>query len=260
MVQLRTADPAGAPPGWVLRSVARCQAGPGEAYDRPQHDHHTIELVEAGRGSVRVGDESATCGPGDAYILPAGVDHVIAADPRDPWRKLFLNCTGPLLDQLRAAFGLGDRCIFPGAAIGAPLRRLLTFDGPDEALQLRAAPALAEILGIMRASLVDALPPAVAAAKRFIDANLERPIKVADAAAAAACSEGHLSRQFKAALARGPGDYLIARRMELAKALLDTTAEPIKAIAERLCYHDGFAFSHAFKAATGLSPSAWRGR
>lgn len=258
IAQLRTVDTSVAPPGWTLLCVARCQARPGERYDRPDHDHHTIELVEHGRGEVRVGDQRATCGPGDAYLLPAGVGHEIVADRHSPWRKLFCNCTGPLLDQLRAAYGLDGCCIFPGAAIAGPLRRLLTFDGPDEALQLQAAPALAEILGIMRASRSEALPEPVRAAKAFIDANLERPIRLADIAAAAACSEGHLSRLFRRALGRSPGDYLIARRMALAKALLDSTAEPIKAIAARLGYRDAFAFSHAFKSATGRSPSAWR--
>jgi len=50
VVQMRAVDPDGAPPGWTLRCVARCQAGSGERYDRPDHDHHTIELVERGRG------------------------------------------------------------------------------------------------------------------------------------------------------------------------------------------------------------------
>ena len=260
MIQMRAVDPAGAPPGWTLRCVARCQARPGERYDRPDHDHHTIELVEHGRGTVEVGDESATCGPGDAYLLPAGAGHVISADRKQPWRKLFCNYTGPLLDHLRTAYGLGGRCIFPAAAIGGPLRRLLTFDGTDAALQLQAAPALAEILGILRTSLDPGLPPVVDAAKRFIDANLERPIRLADIATAAACSEGHCSRSFRAALGRSPGDYLIVRRMELAKALLGSTAEPIKAIAARLCYRDAFAFSHAFKVQVGCAPSTWRRR
>jgi AraC-like DNA-binding protein len=46
--------------------------------------------------------------------------------------------------------------------------------------------------------------------------------------------------------------------MELAKALLDTTGESVKAIAERLGYRDSFAFSHAFKAVVGAAPSKWR--
>jgi len=57
-----------------------------------------------------------------------------------------------------------------------------------------------------------------------------------------------------------PGDYIITQRMALAKSLLYSTGDPVKAIAARLGYRDTFAFSHAFKKSVGEAPTLWRSR
>lgn len=257
---LRSCDPAGALPGWCLRCVARCQGLRGQIFDRPQHAYTSFEFVEAGFGMLTVAGQTAELGPGDAFILPQGIDHRIVCDAVEPWRVLFIDCFGPLPAQLRAAYGLENTHIFPGAAIAQPIRNLLNFVGDDEALQERAGTIIHEILAKLHANVTKApdWPEFVIRAKAYIDANLESAVGMADIATHVGCSKAHLSRNFHRYVGSPPVDYLIARRMDLAKALLDTTGEPIKTIAERLGYRDTFAFSHAFKTAVGVSPSQWR--
>lgn len=249
-----------APPGWSLRCVARCQGKPGQVFDRPDHAYTSIEYIEYGYGRLTIGGKEQQLGAGIAFILPRGVDHIIRCDDHRPWRVLFLDCEGDLPDQLRAAYGLLDRYIFPGAAIAQPIRNLLNFVGDDSELQLRAGQIIHEtIAGLHASTRTDPdWPGFVLRAKSFIDANLEGGIKLADVADHVGCSTAHLSRNFRRYVGQPPGDYLLNRRMDLAKALLDATDEPIKAIAQRLGYNDAFAFSHAFKALVSLSPSKWR--
>jgi AraC-like DNA-binding protein len=258
--RFRGCDPTGAPPGWCLRWVSYAQGVPRLVVNRPKHAHTSFVYIDAGYGTVSIAGREARLGPGDAFVLPQGMDHRLVYDDLDPWRMLFLGCSGSLPASLRLAYGLEDIFIFPGAAIAQPMRNLLNFTGSDAELQLRTGQVLHELVIKLHASIRNdpGWPEIVTRAKAFIDANLESSMRLADIAAHAGCSEAHLSRSFRSCIGSPPIDYLIARRMDLAKALLDTTGEPIKAIAERLGYRDTFAFSHAFKSVVGSSPSQWR--
>ena len=55
-----------------------------------------------------------------------------------------------------------------------------------------------------------------------------------------------------------PGGLLLRMRMEEAQRLLALTDEPVQKLAERFGYASPFAFSTAFKRATGLAPRAFR--
>lgn len=260
VLRFRSCDPGQAMPGWSLRCVARCQGLPGQIFDRPRHEYTSIEFIEAGTGTLSVRGQTYRLGAGDAFILPQGVDHRIVCDDIHPWRVLFLDCTGTLVAQLNEAYGLGEQCVFPGVTIAQPIRNLLNLVGDDAALQARAGLTIHEVFALLHAAIRRApdWPEFIIKAKAFIDANLESTFRLADVANHVGCSEAHLSRQFRRHVGTPPGDYLITRRMELAKALLDTTGESVKAIAERLGYRDSFAFSHAFKAVVGAAPSKWR--
>lgn len=256
----RTCDPAGGLPGWTLRCVARCQGLPNQIFDRQRHAYTSIEFIESGYGTLTIGGSENRLGPGDAFILPQGLDHKIVCDAAQPWRVLFLDCFGRLPDQLRSAYGIEHRYIFPKAAIAQPIRNLLNFVGDDVALHVLAGQVIHEVMAKLYANVTATpdWPDFVVRAKAYIDTNLESALRLSDIAAHAGCSEAHLSRSFRRCIGNPPVDYLIARRIELAKALLDTTGEPIKSIANRLGYRDSFAFSHAFKSAVGTSPTQWR--
>lgn len=257
--RFRSCEPSGAPPGWCLRCVARCQGRVGQVFDRPRHAYTSIEFVEAGSGTLTVRGETRKLVAGDAFILPEGEPHRIVCGESHPWRVLFIDCNGPLPGQLMAAYGLTD-AIYPRTCIAQPLRNLLQFAGPDAELQIRAGLAMHEIMAILQRSIrtVPPWPALVVQAKIFIDAHLESPLRMPDIARHVGCSEAHLSRLFRQHLGSPPGDYIITQRMELAKALLYSSGESVKAIAARLGFRDAFAFSHAFKKAIGSSPSAWR--
>lgn len=260
--RFRSCEPSGAAPGWCIRCVARCQGRPGQTFDRPDHAYTSIEYVESGFATLSIGTETRRLGPGDAFILPQGEAHRIVCDSSNPWRILFIDCTGPLPRQLMDAYGLGETRIFPKTSIAQPIRNLLHFVGDDPDLQIRAGQVLHEIVAILHRSIrtVPDWPEMVVRAKVFIDANLECSLRLEDVARHVGCSEAHLSRSFRRCLDVPPGDYIITQRMMLAKSLLYSTGEPVKAIASRLGYRDTFAFSHAFKKVVGSAPTFWRSK
>ena len=56
----------------------------------------------------------------------------------------------------------------------------------------------------------------------------------------------------------GPGDYLIAYRLNRAKELLLTTEASVNDVAKAVGYEDPLYFSRIFKKKTGFSPTAAR--
>jgi AraC family transcriptional regulator len=92
-----------------------------------------------------------------------------------------------------------------------------------------------------------------------IDQRLDQPLDLASLAAVAHFSPYHFHRLFAAWTGETLGDYLRRRRVELAASRLE--AQPrlsVLQVALAVGFGSGEAFSRAFKARFGCSPSAWR--
>ena len=71
-------------------------------------------------------------------------------------------------------------------------------------------------------------------------------------------SRRKLERHFKSALGMTPADAFLHLRLSHAKFLLDTSSQPVTAIAAETGFCDGPHFSKVFRSHTGQSPTAWR--
>lgn len=100
--------------------------------------------------------------------------------------------------------------------------------------------------------------PVVRRLESFVVANLERQVSTDEMARATATSPRTLARRVESALGTTPGRF--AQRLRVARAvhLLETTREPIDAIAARVGYADPAAFRRVFARETGEAPSARR--
>lgn len=93
----------------------------------------------------------------------------------------------------------------------------------------------------------------------FIDTHYDRPLNLQTLAANFAYSGSYLSSLFASRYALSPLDYLLALRIEKAKALLAEDPEAtVQEIAGRVGYSDPLYFSKQFKKAVGRSPSEFR--
>lgn len=87
-----------------------------------------------------------------------------------------------------------------------------------------------------------------------------RPVSVADLADRIGLSESRLRTLFREAAGIPLGHYIRNYRINRAMGLLRTTTLPIGEIAEEAGFASSQAFSRTIKAATGLSPRAYRVR
>lgn len=92
----------------------------------------------------------------------------------------------------------------------------------------------------------------------YIDAHLAGSIRNRDLAAAAKLSCGYFCQSFKDSFGCPPHSYILRRRVERAKELLETTVTPLSQIALDCGFADQSHFSRIFRRVTGEAPRLWR--
>jgi len=83
-------------------------------------------------------------------------------------------------------------------------------------------------------------------------------LRIADLAAAAEVSPGHLTRTFKKTTGRTVHQFVAEARLARARLLLRETQLPLKQIAAQLGFGTPSSFSLAFRRATGTTPAQYR--
>ena len=95
-------------------------------------------------------------------------------------------------------------------------------------------------------------------AKYYISQHLTEELTVANIAASLYITPNYFSRLFKRITKEGCNEYIVRKRIEKAKSLLETTSLKTGRIAMMVGYRDTNYFSLAFKKHTGKSPTKYR--
>jgi AraC-like DNA-binding protein len=94
--------------------------------------------------------------------------------------------------------------------------------------------------------------------EQYIAEHFDRCISLSELANVAGLSRMHFAAQFRAATGYRPREYLLHHRVEHAKILLATTAQPLAEIALAVGFSTQPHFSTVFKRISGQSPARWR--
>ncbi|MGI5238271.1 helix-turn-helix domain-containing protein [Dactylosporangium sp. CA-139066] len=89
-------------------------------------------------------------------------------------------------------------------------------------------------------------------------ARLDRPLTVEDLARRANVSSRHLTRQFRAAMGTTPLQWLLTQRIRRAQELLESTDEPVDAIAAATGMGTATTLRRHFGRTVGVSPAEYR--
>ncbi len=92
----------------------------------------------------------------------------------------------------------------------------------------------------------------------FIEANLDRKLRLADLVTAAGTSQSHFSHAFLTATGQSPYRYLVHRRIERAQALLMTGDASLTDISKQCGFNRSHQFSVMFKEIVGVPPKRYR--
>lgn len=99
---------------------------------------------------------------------------------------------------------------------------------------------------------------ALARAMDYIDRHIGDNLSLSDIAASACISRFHFARLFRVSTGRSPMEYVLARRIALAKAQLARGPQKISATAASLGFFDQSHFTRTFRRMTGYSPREFR--
>ena len=100
----------------------------------------------------------------------------------------------------------------------------------------------------------------IAKCQSWIAENYEQDTPVAAMARLSGLAERSFTRRFTRATGMSPMEYIHTLRLEESKHLLETTAQPIEAVASEIGYQDASFFGRLFRRKVGLTPAQYRKR
>jgi AraC family transcriptional regulator len=265
--------------GWPGISVCHSQA-PSLELDAPPLSMHAVSLaLNAVPRLMQRRDGRCVDGSREQWevqILPAGhpsywraegvVENVfIALEPPFLQQVALEACDlDPARVEVQHVFAASDPVI---KHLGYALWGELHTDGLGG--QVYAA-SLAQVLAIhlLRTACVrtpilrratGGLPrPALRRVLAYISDHLAQPITLADLAALVPMDPYHFLKAFRQAIGITPHQYLLARRMERAQALLKDSTMPITDVAFQVGFRTPSHFTWHFRRQTGVTPTAYR--
>ena len=92
----------------------------------------------------------------------------------------------------------------------------------------------------------------------FVEANVARDLCVSTLAGVAGMSPYYFCRSFKQSTGITPHRYVLNRRMEQARQLLEQKAMPVLEIAQQVGFADQSQFTRVFHKLVGTTPSEYR--
>lgn len=228
-----------------------------------------FQYTISGRGHLQVDGVTHLAEPGTAMLLTVPEDNHYWLAEGDSWEFFHVSLYGS--EVMRAWTAAIQRL---GHLPALPWESSVVQNAASIFMQMRenkvqnpfAASALAYALAMdLLATAVspggdrpEARPAAIERAVHYIRDHLAEPIGLDDMAAVAGMSRYHFSRCFRDSEGVPPGEYLMAKRLQQAVHLLQTTRHSLESIANQCGYRDVNYFVRAFRKAMGITPGSFR--
>ncbi|WP_284642365.1 AraC family transcriptional regulator [Paenibacillus silviterrae] len=248
------------------------------------HQGYEVYLCIQGAGSFLAGDRVYTLSPGALIIVRPMVLHLSRPDERLAFQRFVLsvdeNYMEALLrqdDQLCSGFGrqlkTEDSFFLPPAASSIAMLQDTLYHLEKELLH-REPYFEASVKSLLMKCLVDmarlvrfshgpvrseaGLTAKVEQILSHIAEHYEDPIHMDEVASRYKLSRSYMYRIFKEYTGYAPNQYLLAFRINKAKALLLHSELSVIEVAARSGFQDVSHFCHTFKKQTRMTPSAFR--
>lgn len=218
------------------------------------HDFHQLVLPLVGSVDIDTGRHQGRAAPGQCVITLAGDQHRFAPEQGSSFLVADLDELPANMQPLQDSF----------VRVSAPMQAFCYF--AQKQLEHRVSPTLEQQMGgwfvqlMAEQTFLPTMDPRIARVVEHLEKDLSASPSLAELASVACLSLSQLKTLFKKETGKTSGQYLLALRMEKARALLAHTDYPINLIATQLGYQDLSAFSHRFASHFDFSPRKLRSK
>ncbi|MGU4701484.1 helix-turn-helix domain-containing protein [Burkholderia cepacia] len=123
-----------------------------------------------------------------------------------------------------------------------------------------AAPVPTPFSSPVAASMAPRVSEQITASARWLEANVDRPVLIDDAAQVAAMSERNFLRRFKSEIGMTPSDYLLRARLNMSCKMLMESSLPVDKVARRCGINSGAQLARLFRKYLSTTPTEYRAR
>lgn len=221
---------------------------------------YTLHNVISGKGFLFANGKKFRVRAGELFFLPPFVQIMYYPDDNDPWKYIWFAFEGEKAREYGKAMGF---------SVSSPVKET----NRSKEIQLCAEKlfsclqscvggyymAMSCFYEIMQLCSDDTALGGADMAKKIIDENYSvSGFNISHLCEALAVSHSQLCKTFKNRYGISAVKYLIERRLELARRMLETTDLTVKTVAFSCGFNDDIHFMKTFKAHTGMSASEYR--
>jgi len=226
---------------------------------------YVFEEVLSGSGYIECDGIKYSVSAGDFYFLNNNCSHIYYADLEHPFEKIWINVSGKLITKLLEAYDITAPVIVLHSDFSPMIREIHTiYSAPtEESLDERngrASQVFAAMLLRMAREVHDNevkvdLPLRL---KLYIDNRMDFTLSVEQLAQQFHLNSNYVTVVFKRKYGMTPKQYMLERKIDCAKQLLQNRNCEIKEIAATLAFSSVYHFSNTFKRLTGMTPTEYR--
>jgi AraC family transcriptional regulator len=230
----------------------------------PFHAHEQSHFVLVLSGSVKDSrrNRELELGPNSLVYLPGGESHATKSSPNCEIFQFVVEQSA--LDPIR---DLGGQLAYPqehhqGAPNWIASRMCAELRVDDNVSPLMLKGLGFELLAAIQRKLSSRLETVDRAwltqAKEYLNAHFSESVSITELASIVSIHPAHLMRCFRREYRTTIGDYVRGLRIEHASRLLTSGECSLSAVSVSAGYSDQSHFIRAFKAATGMTPAAFK--
>lgn len=130
--------------------------------------------------------------------------------------------------------------------------------GPTELSEPESAGAKEQERGAVPPEAAEKPHAVVGIIRDYLDAHYQSEVSRSDLTELVYLNPDYISRLFKKGTGTSISSYLVGKRLDLAKGLLESTDLPVNAISHRVGYENYSYFCRMFKENTGCTPNEYR--
>ena len=228
---------------------------------------NAFRYIYEGEFHIEIENSSFTAKPGDIFWLPEKQPYKLRSAPNQPWKYIFININDEFVYYMLKAYKIKNKYHFPGFNDPSLFEEFSETAHeelePDEIIDNLTVIFL-KIVQKMRRILDNAtFKPSDAPAlanfiKSTIDINMFHGFNLDNITTLTYCSKNHAIRAFKQSFGITPYQYIIEKKITIAKDMLLDSNYTIKQIADIMHFKSPNDFSTFFKRSTGLTPTQFK--